>query len=542
MKRSFFFLLSLYSQIFLYSQTQDAEALFDIKMYPAERDLMKKTLEEQKQAYQALHAYPLKNSTPLSLYFIPTPRQFNVQTEQQPVQWEIPTNIKVPDKLEELAFYPVYELAALIRDRKISSVALTQMYLSRLKRYDDSLHCVITLTEETALQQARQADAEIAAGKYRGPLHGIPYGVKDLLAHKDYKTTWGAVPFKDQVIHETATVIQKLEAAGAVMLAKLSVGELAWGDVWYGGMTRNPWNLRQGSSGSSAGSASATAAGLMAFSIGTETLGSIVSPSTRCGVTGLRPTFGRVSRSGAMTLCWSMDKIGPICRNAYDCALVLDVIRGLDVGDKSSVDIPFNFSTKIEWKNMRVGYLKELFEEDYPGRENDLQSLQLLRDSGIDLVPVALPDSLPVSALDIILSAEAASAFDELTRSGKDSLMVRQIENAWPNVFRAGRFIPAVEYIQANRVRSLLIEKMNTLFQAVDLIVCPSFRGNQLLISNLTGHPAICIPNGMNAQNTPTSITLLGNLYDEASILALAHLIQSKSDWDERHPPLFISK
>jgi Asp-tRNA(Asn)/Glu-tRNA(Gln) amidotransferase A subunit family amidase len=408
------------------------------------------------------------------------------------------------------------------------------MYLERLKTYGPKFECVITITEELAIKQAQQADAEIAAGKYRGPLHGVPYGAKDLLATRGYKTTWGAMPYKDQMIDEDATVIKRLEQAGAVLVAKLTMGALAWGDVWYGGKTRNPWNLEQGSSGSSAGSASATAAGLVAFAIGTETWGSIVSPSTRCGVTGLRPTYGRVSRAGAMALSWSMDKIGPICRTVEDCALVFDAISGPDGIDQTVVDLPFNYNPNVKLGQLRIGYLKDAFEKDTVNVANNEAVLAKLRELGAELIPVELPDH-PVSNLSFILSAEAAAAFDELTRSGKDDLMVRQIKNAWPNVFRTSRFIPAVEYIQANRVRYLVIQAMAKMMADIDVYVAPSF-GSNLLLTNLTGHPCVVVPNGFDKKGGPTSISFIGRLYDEATTLAVAKTYQDATDFHRRHP------
>jgi Asp-tRNA(Asn)/Glu-tRNA(Gln) amidotransferase A subunit family amidase len=407
------------------------------------------------------------------------------------------------------------------------------MYLDRLEKYGPELECVVTLMQERALDQARRADEEIAAGHYRGYLHGIPYGAKDLLAVPGYKTTWGAAPYKDQTIDDTATVIQKLDDAGAVLVAKLTLGALAWGDVWFGGMTRNPWNLEEGSSGSSAGPASATAAGLVAFSIGTETWGSIVSPSTRCGDTGLRPTFGRVSRSGAMALSWSMDKIGPICRSVEDCALVFDAIRGSDGEDQTVIDAPFNYDYHVDLKTLRIGYVKDLFDAVYPNHVADSTTLDVLRGLGATLVPVTLPD-YPVAALNYILTAEASAAFDDLTRSNRDDLMVRQIKNAWPNVFRGGRFIPAVEYIQANRVRRLVMNDMAKL--SVDVYLAPSFGGDNLLLTNLTGHPCVVLPNGFDADGDPVSITFVGRLFGEATLLAVARAYQNATDFHLRHP------
>jgi Asp-tRNA(Asn)/Glu-tRNA(Gln) amidotransferase A subunit family amidase len=344
------------------------------------------------------------------------------------------------------------------------------------------------------------------------------------------------VPFREQVFEEDATVVKKLADAGAVLVAKLSLGALAWGDVWFGGKTRNPWNLDQGSSGSSAGSAAATAAGLVGFSIGTETWGSIVSPSNRCGVTGLRPTFGRVSRHGAMALAWSMDKIGPICRTVEDCALVFDAIRGPDGKDQSVLNASFGYSPTVALEDLRIGYLKQ--DVDSSGnRDNDLATLEALKRLGAELIPLELP-RYPIDALSIILSAEAGAAFDELTRSGQDDLLVRQIKNAWPNVFRQSRFIPAVEYIQANRIRTLLIQEMASLMNSVDLYIAPSLEGENLLLTNLTGHPSVVLPNGFNEGGSPASITFIGQLYGEAQLLAVSKTYQDATDFHLQHPPL----
>lgn len=515
----------------------NAAKLIGLSFSEAEYDSMLDELHQNLIYYQQLREIPLANWIPPMLFFHPIPLDFELEKEQKPIRWSKVDRVNVPEKFEELAFYSIPELAELLRSRKITSVALTRLYLERLKRYDPQLHCVITLTEDLALEQARKADAEIAAGKYRGLLHGIPYGVKDLFAVKGYKTTWGSVPFKDQYLDHTATVIKKLEEAGAVLLAKLSMGELAWGDVWFGGMTRTPWNLEQGSSGSSAGSAAATAAGLVAFAIGSETWGSIVSPSTRCGTTGLRPTYGRVSRTGAMALSWSMDKIGPICRTVEDCAIVFDAIRGSDGIDRTVIDVPFNYQPNIEVKKLRVGFLQKAFEEDTVNYLTNQLTLNTLRASGWSLVPIDLPE-LPVYSMSIILSAEAAAAFDELTRSGQDSLLVRQIKDAWPNVFRASRFIPAVEYIQANRVRYQLIEQMNNVMKQVDVYVAPSF-GTNLLLTNLTGHPCVVLPNGFNEQGSPSSICFIGQLFGEATLLAVAKSYQDLTDFHRQHPPTF---
>ena len=440
-----------------------------------------------------------------------------------------------PFKIDKanLPWYSISELSYLIKSKQISSVELTQYFISRIKKYNSTLFCVITVTEDLALRQAKKADEEIAAGNYRGLLHGIPYGAKDLLATEGYITTWGATPYKDQVINENATVIQKLNAAGAVLIAKTSMGALAWGDVWFGGTTKNPWDKESGSSGSSAGSASAVSAGLMPFAIGTETLGSIVSPSTVCGTTGLRPTFGRVSRHGAMALSWTMDKIGPISRTAEDCALVFSIIQGKDNKDASVQEFPFNYNAALNVKSLKIGYLKSSFDRNYPFKQQDSLILALLKKEGIILIPVDLPE-LPY--LSPILSAESAAAFDELTRSNTDDLLERQIKNAWPNKFRESRFIPAVEYIQANRKRKILMEEMKEkVFSKIDLYLNPSWGGTSLTITNYTGHPCIVIPNGF-INGKPTSITITGNLYQESQVIALAHFIQARTEHHKQHP------
>ena len=515
-----------------------AEQMIGLNFTEAKRDSMLGDLKENLDNFEKVRAITLNNSVPPALLFNPVPAEKKFDTKQLPQVWSRPAKIAVPANLEALAYASVNELAELIRTRKITSTQLTKMYLDRLKKYGPKLECVVTLTEELALQQAQAADAEIAAGKYRGPLHGIPYGAKDLLAKRGYKTTWGSVPYKEQMIDADATVIQKLEAAGAVLVAKLTMGELAWGDVWFGGKTRNPWNLEQGSSGSSAGSASATAAGLVAFAIGTETWGSIVSPSTRCGVTGLRPTFGRVSRAGAMALSWSMDKIGPICRTVEDCALVFNAIIGADGIDQTIVDLPFNYNANVKLSSLRIGYYQSAFEKDTTFKTQNDAVLAKLRAAGANLIPIELPD-YPINDLSFILSAEAAAAFDELTRSGKDDLLVRQIKNAWPNAFRAARFIPAVEYIQANRVRYLVIQAMEKLMSTVDVYVTPSFGGTNLLLTNLTGHPCVVAPNGFDKKGNPISITFVGQLYNEAATLAVAKIFQDATNFHTKHPPLF---
>jgi len=521
----------------------EAENLIGLSFDTAEHRMMGRNLTNALRSYEAMRAHHIDNSIAPALYFTPLAGSEQERIRDNNTEWLLPDDITRPENDDDLAFMKVSELACLVRTGQITSMELTQLYLSRLREYSDSLHCVVTLTENLALEQAGKADREIAAGNYRGPLHGIPYGVKDLLAVEGYRTTWGAKPYEDQVINTTATVVTKLEEAGAVLVAKLSMGALAMGDLWFGGRTRNPWNLKQGSSGSSAGSASATAAGLVGFSIGTETLGSIVSPSTRCGVTSLRPTFGRVSRTGAMALSWSMDKIGPICRSAEDCALVFNEIIGSDGIDLTIVDKPFSYNGSTDVKSLKVGYFKSAFDQKYDNKANDAAVLRTFRSMGVNLIPVELEfDDIPVQSLRIILTAEAAAAFDELTRYNLDTLLTGQSGGSWPNTFRAARFIPAVEYIQANRFRTILMQEMENLMKEYDVIITPSYGGNQLLITNLTGHPCVVVPNGFTDEGSPTSISFIGNLYDEATILTVARAYQQATGFDEEKPPLFYGK
>ncbi len=540
----FLFLLSLGLNFYLLNSEKKisseeisiAERVIGLQFNPKERELMIDDVNENLLNYEKIRSVKLENSVPSSLYFNPIPPGYKIEKTKKQFKISKLKDVKVPKNFDELAFYPLTHLSALIKERKITSLQLTKLYLERLKKYGPKLECVITLTEELAIEQAKKADEEIARGIWRGPLHGIPWGVKDLFATKGYKTTWGTPPYKDQIIDEDATVVRRLKEAGAVLVAKLTLGELAWGDVWFGGKTRNPWDLQQGSSGSSAGSASATSAGLVAFAIGTETWGSIVSPSTRCGVTGLRPTYGRVSRYGAMALSWSMDKVGPICRGVEDCAIVFNYIYGPDGKDQTVFDFPFNWDPEMDIKRLRIGYLKKEFEKDYRNRENDLKTLETLRSMGIDLIPIDLPD-LPVEPLSIILNVEASAAFDELTRTRGVDMMVRQERRAWPNVFRWARFVPAVEYIQANRIRTLLIKEMAERLKGIDVYVAPSF-GINLLLTNLTGHPAVVVPNGFDKDGKPTSITFIGNLFKEAEALAVAKKYQDSTGFHLKHPKL----
>lgn len=567
---------------------EQAAIIADVPIPPEYRDAMLGSLNGFVDGYDAIHDLHLPNSVAPALDFNPAPLSAKVPVAREPMRMSAAPAIgtrDVPRNIEDLCYATVRHLAALMKARKISSAALTDMYLGRLGRLDPTLHCVITLTTDRARAQAAEADRDIAAGKYRGPLHGLPWGAKDLLAVKGYPTTWGAGGFEHQMIDEDATVVQRLDAAGAVLIAKLTLGALALGDVWYGGVTRNPWKTEQGSSGSSAGPASATAAGCVAFSIGSETLGSIASPSTRCGCTGLRPTFGLVPRTGAMALSWSMDKLGPICRSVEDCAIVLDAIHGPDGHDRTVRPSAFNWDASIDWRALRVGVLEADFaapplqppaassdttgsEEDRKRRETARRqeavnqthtdydrkfgaaALAKLRAMGVTMTAAEVP-KLPWAAMRSILLAEAAASFDELTRSGRDKLLTSQGPNDWPNSFRTARFIPAVEYIQANRARMMGIEQMAALFDRFDVVVAPTF-SVQLVVTNLTGHPALILPNGFRGDDapafsaepgaeyggpgTPVSLTFLGPLHGEAKLLAFARAYQEATGFHDRHP------
>ncbi|GIW94925.1 MAG: amidase [Pirellulaceae bacterium] len=432
-----------------------------------------------------------------------------------------------PESDEDLVFATVAELSRLLRERKVSSRELTGIYLERLKKFDPVLHCVVTLTEETAWRQAETADRELQAGQWRGPLHGVPWGAKDLISYPGYRTTWGATPYVEQQLEERATVAAKLDEAGAVLVAKLTLGALAQGDRWFGGMTRNPWNPEEGSSGSSAGSAAAVAAGLVGFAIGSETLGSIVSPCRRCGLTGLRPTFGRVSRYGCMPLAWSMDKLGPMARSAEDCALVLAAIHGRDARDPSSVSRPFVWPP--DRRRWRVGYFEG------PRSRATENFLEFLRGQPVDLKRISLPREVPADALVFLLNVEAATVFDPLTRQG-----ITEGLNEWPRAFHQGQFTPAVEYLRANRWRSQLVQHMQQLFEEVDLYV----GGNDLAITNLTGHPTVVFPaefGRRGEQMQPLCTTITGRYFQEAELLYLVHLFQQQTDYHRRRPPLVAS-
>jgi len=573
---------------------ENAAAIADVPIPEEDKEMMLENLNQQAKSYEAIYALHIPNSVAPCLIFDPVLPGMKFETERRPARISKPSVIAAPSapkNLEDVAFAGIRELAELVRTKKVSSLALTQMYLERLKRYDSTLKFVVTLTEDRALAQAKNADREIAAGKYRGPLHGLPWGAKDLLATKGFRTTWGAGGFENQMIDEDATVVKRLDEAGAVLVAKLTLGALAQGDHWFGGVTRNPWNPGQGSSGSSAGPASATASGCVAFSIGSETLGSISSPSTRCGCTGLRPSFGLVPRTGAMALSWSMDKLGPICRAVEDCALVLEAIYGPDGADPSVKNAAFHWDASLDWRKLRVGYLKVDFEpkpqeaaqetkeeppatpEEQKKRDEQMRrreagraraaydrkyndaALAKLKEMGVKLIPVEMP-KFPYQSMVTMLSAEAAAAFDELTRTGRDKLLTSQKPFDWPNAFRSARFIPAVEYIQASRARRLAMDAVAKVFDGLDVIVAPT-GSDQLVITNLTGHPAVILPNGFRGDDapkpatddpgdfqnvggpgTPVSLTFLGRLYGEAKLLAFARAYQDASGFHRKKPKL----
>jgi Asp-tRNA(Asn)/Glu-tRNA(Gln) amidotransferase A subunit family amidase len=575
----------------------EAAAIAGVAIADGYKQMMLDNLNDQAKGYAEIYALHIPNSVEPALLFDPVLPGIKWDNQRKPIRMSAAPAAMTSAlrNLEDIAFASVRELAELVRTKKVSSMALTEMYLDRLKRYDPTLKFVVTLTEDRARAKAKEADQEISQGKYRGPLHGLPWGAKDLLATKGYRTTWGAGGFEQQVLEEDATVVQRLDEAGAVLVAKLTLGALAQGDEWFGGKTRNPWNPAQGSSGSSAGPASATAAGCVAFSIGSETLGSISSPSTRCGCTGLRPTFGLVPRTGAMALSWSMDKLGPICRAVEDCALVLAAIHGPDGKDRTVRDAAFNWDAALDWRKLRVGYLKADFERkpgadeearkeepaatpeeqkrreeakkrraafraraEYDRRFNDA-ALEKLKQMGVEMTPVEMP-KFPFDAMVAMLTAEAAAAFDELTRSGRDKLLTAQGPDDWPNAFRTARFIPAVEYIQAARARRLAMDAVAKVFDGLDVIAA-STNSQQLVITNLTGHPAVILPNGFRGDDapkppardngeddniggpgTPASLTFLGNLYGEAKLLAFARAYQEATDFHRKHPNLAVAR
>ncbi|MGF7082057.1 amidase [Mucilaginibacter sp. UYCu711] len=515
----------------------EAQKIIGIEFTPAQRDSMLNSLKGQASQYQELRKLNMPNSVVPALNFNPTPIGFTPQDKTNGFKLSKIDPVKMPANRDELAFYTIHQLSELIRTKQITSVELTQFFIDRLKKYNPKLLFVVNLTQEHALKQAAQADAEIKAGKYRGVLHGIPFGVKDLLSSADSKTTFGAAPYKEQELHIDATVVKRLEDAGGILIAKLTLGELAMGDNWFGGITKNPWDITRGSSGSSAGPASSVSAGCLPFAIGSETLGSIVSPSTECGDTGLRPSFGRVSKYGAMALSWSMDKLGPITRSVEDAAIVFNAIQGTDPNDLSTLTAPFNYDGNVKsLKGWKIGYLKSAFSSRYANAANDSLTLVKLKELGAELIPIEVPD-LPSGAIALALDAEAGAAFQELVLNHKDDMLARQGKNAWPNIFRAAQFIPAVEYINANRARTMLIQQWYEKLKGLDLYVAPSFSAN-LRLTNLTGNPCVVLPNGVNRRGLPASITFMGQLFGEGKTLEAAKIYQEATDFHKKHPTL----
>ena len=511
--------------------------LMDIQFTDQEIEMMLADLKDNIIDFKKMHSLILNNNVGMSIAQRLTPPL----EKQEKIKWQYDKKILMPVNKNELAFYSIKQLGSLLRNKSITSVELTKFFITRIKKYSDSLQCVVSLTESLALQQAAKADQDFRKGIDKGPLQGIPYGLKDLFAVKSTKTTWGAQPYKDQRIEEDAYVYTRLKEAGAVLVAKFTLGALAMGDYWFGGRTKNPWNLNFGSSGSSAGSASATVAGLIPFAIGTETHGSIISPSSTCGATGLRPTFGSVSRSGAMTLSWSLDKVGPICRSAEDAATVFSFIHGTDGNDLSAVNRTFNLSNKRGVKDLKIAYAKNHFERLDTTNSQEWGVIKALREQGITISPMILPDTdiYKFDLIGLVIGAEAAAAFDEFTRVGLDDQMTRQTRFDWPNYFRVSRLIPAVEYVNANRHRSILMQKMNEAMEPWDVIITPSFGNRQLAITNLTGHPALCMPIGFSKQGIPNSITFLSNLFREEELVKLGTYFQSVTEHDKKHPDRF---
>jgi Asp-tRNA(Asn)/Glu-tRNA(Gln) amidotransferase A subunit family amidase len=595
-----------------------AALIAGIVIEPDQKAQMLAILNTNLKGFEELRALKMSNSIPPAFVFDPLPPGQEPTPPPAGADLRKPLHIspapaiaskEVPKDLNELAFCTVRELGELVKHKKVSSLNLTEMYIARLKKYDPVLHFVITLTEDRALAQAKEADKEIAAGKYRSILHGLPWGGKDLLAAKGYPTTWGAGGFEDQMFDYDATVVQRLDEAGAVLVAKLTLGALAGGDKWFGGRTRNPWNTEQGSSGSSAGPGSATSSGCVAFSIGSETGGSISGPSTKCGVTGFRPTFGLVPRTGAMTLSWTMDKLGPMCRSVEDCALVTQAIWGPDGQDEACQKASFQWNAEFDWKKLRIGYLKDDFEKSWEppaitladdatdeekkvyerrkaqepkqraareyDRKFDMAAINVLKNKmGVDLIPVEIP-KFPYDAMRTIYTTEGAAAFEEMTLSGRDKILYERSQSSYANGFRTAHFYPAVEYIQANRARTLAIRALAKVYEKVDIIVTPTTgASNQVTVTNLTGQPAVIVPNGLRGAdappagsggggggagaaaldaaagppepgnqsggpNTPLSITFLGSLYKDDEVLAFAHAYQEAAGFLKLHPPSY---
>ena len=539
-----------------------AETLLGIEYSQGERELMVDNLEDLIAAAQARRNVIFPNSLPPATTFDPRLRTTTLPAAQKPISPSKVDAGSLPENDVDIAYSPVTQLSEWIRTGQITSRRLVEIYVDRIKTLGPQLECVVTVLEDLALEQADYADRMIADGRYLGPLHGIPYGLKDLFDTKDIRTTWGAMPYKDRVAEKDARIVTMLRDAGAVLVAKTTLGALAYGDIWFGGTTRNPWNIEEGASGSSAGSASATAAGLVGFSIGTETLGSITSPSQRCGTTGLRPTFGRVSRSGAMALCWSLDKIGPICRTVEDTVLVLSVINGFDPDDNGSIDAILNYDATESIEKLRVGYVPSSF-EDEGSTDVDRDALDAMRQLDVELVEVSLPE-LPYMSLMNVVYAEAAAAFEELTLNNRDDELVWQVKGAWPNIFRKARFLSAVDHIQLDRLRYKTMKVMDEVFSKVDMMVGPFMVGPMLVITNFTGHPCLHLRAGFSRtktrgeaslgsgsintgeedvqseilHETPQGISLWSSLFNEGRLCNLGVALEKQLNVWQRRPPI----
>ena len=547
---------------------KDALAVAGLEFTEAQRGQMLNGVNQNLTRYAELRQIRIDPNLAPPLYYSPLVPGTRLDRAAKPFRASAPPPLRRPANLEDAAFWPLAHLAQLLKTRQVTSVELTRMYLDRLSRFNATLNFVVTYTDELAMRQAQQADREIAAGKYRGPLHGMPWGCKDIIAVPGFPTQWGSGAFKGQVIDTEATVVRLLREAGAVMLAKLATGELASGDQWFGGRTNSPWDPTEGSSGSSAGPASATAAGCVAFGIGTETSGSILSPATICGVTGLRPTFGRVSRYGAMTLSWTQDRLGPLCRTVEDCALVFHAIAKADEQDLSVIDLPFNWDAELDVRKLRVGYLAAAFQEpsrNADWKRNDAQVLETVKALGVTPEAFELP-AMPVSVTAGILGAESGASFDEFIRSGRDQNLTNKTRG---NGMRQSRVVPAVEYLQTQRVRAMIMRQFAAAVSTFDVYIAPyidmraggaaraggagradgsdaappptpppSAIRDHFQVANLCGYPAVSVPNGFTAEGRPTSITFLGRLYAEAEMLALARAYQERAGFHLKHPRL----
>jgi Asp-tRNA(Asn)/Glu-tRNA(Gln) amidotransferase A subunit family amidase len=524
---------------------RDAASVAGLTFTDPQLEAMLAGVNKELPHYDALRKIQLDNSVAPPLYFNPILPGMKIDRTKRAFRASKPPRVTRPANLEDVAFWPVTQLSELIRTKQVTSVELTQMYLGRLRRYNPKLLCAVTITGDLALRQARDADRDIASGHYRGPLHGIPWGVKDLAAAKGYPTTWGAAPFKDRIIDADATIVSRLQDAGAVLIAKLATGELALDDIWFGGQTKNPWDFSMGSQGSSAGPGSATAAGLVGFSMGTETGGSIVAPSAICGVTGFRPTFGRVSRHGIMTLSWSLDKTGPMCRSVEDCALVLGAINGPDDQDLAVQDVPFNWDAGFDVRKLRVGYLKAAFSNTRQTPQvdaNDAAALAKFKSMGFQLIEVQQPEHATLDFPTVMWGEANAALHDPIETQPAE--LVRQDRVVSQNVHR---LLPAADYLNAQRVRALLMQDMAQIMSKVDVYLLPFDYGDYTpnpvatvnsAVTNLTGHPSVTVPHGFDEKGHPTSLTFIGQLYGDAEMLALAMAYQNATGWHLKHPPL----